>query len=202
MRLRGGAQISFVVAFGLLVGGCAAPIIGGMTLGTLSTIADGISSLFTGKSLEEHALSLMTGKDCNLTESILRNDRKLCEEKYSVATREDFKGIFSSYGDDKSDLLDRYGRARQQELADAGEAKPFAVTQANLVTLPVHDGVPARGEKPGYAKIGNIVVYIMAPIYELADLIPPKHLGHRDEDKPATGSSASDAPVSIAPMKQ
>jgi hypothetical protein len=199
MRLRGIAQISLVVVFGITLSGCAAPIIGGMTLGTLSTIVDGVASLLTGKSVEEHALSFLTGRDCNLTESILRKDRKFCEGRDSLATRDDFKGIFSSFGNDNTDLLDRYGRARQQELADAGDAKPVAVTQANLVTLPVHNGIPARGDKPGYARIGNIIVYIMAPIYEIADLLPPRHPIHHDEDKMPQPAGAVTGPVSVAP---
>jgi hypothetical protein len=141
----------------------------------------------------------MTGRDCNLTESILRKDRKFCEEPDSVATREDFKGIFSSYGNSDSDLLDRYGRARQQELAEAGEAKPVAVTQANLVSVPAYDGVPGRGEKPGYARIGNIIVYIMAPIYEIADMVPPGRHQHRSPEAAQGPAGAVATPVSVAP---
>jgi hypothetical protein len=170
-----------------------------MTLGTFSTIVDGVVSLLSGKSLEEHALSYILGKDCNLTESVLRKDRKFCEEPDSLATRDDFHGILANFGPRDSDLLDRYGRARQQELAEAGEAKPVAVTRANLVSLPMYSGIPARGDKPGYAKIGNLVVYIMAPIYEMADLIPARHGRHSDETKPAEPHGAATAPVSVAP---
>lgn len=193
MRLRGVAQISLVLALSATLAACAGPVIGGMSLGTFSTIIDGVVSLLSGKSLEEHALSYLTGKDCNLTESILHKDRKLCERENSLATRDDFRGILRNYGDENSDLLDRYGRARQQELAEAGEAKPVAVT--------FYDGIPVRGEKPGYAKIGNVVVYLMAPIYEPADLALPAAKRRVPAPKPAPSqqSGAKVAAVSLAP---
>jgi hypothetical protein len=178
--------------------GCATPIIGAMTLGTFSTIVDGVVSLLSGKSLEEHALSYITGKDCNLTESILRKDRKFCEQPDSVATREDFKGVLANFGPPNSDLLDRYGRARQQELAEAGEATPVAVTRANLVSLPMYDGIPVRGDKPGYARIGNIVVYMMAPIYDMADLFSARHEHHPAMNTPSPQHDATPGPVALA----
>jgi hypothetical protein len=199
MRLRGITQVSLIVVFSVSLAGCATPVIGAMTLGTFSTIVDGVVSFLSGKSLEEHALSFITGKDCNLTESILRKDRKFCEERDSLATRDDFHGILANFGPSDSDLLDRYGRARQQELAEAGEARPAAVTQANLISLPMYSGVPARGDKPGYAKIGNIVVYIMAPIYDMADLFSAKRTHHAAEDKPAPQPGAPAMPVAVAP---
>lgn len=162
--------------------GCAAPIIGGMTLGTLSTIVDTASSILTGKSIEEHVLSWMTGKDCNITESILRKDRKLCEEKGSVQTADDFRGIFAAFGDRDSDALTRYERARQQELAEARIAsQPAQVQQANLTSFGgqessgavVRVGVPKPGEPVGLARLGDLIVFIMPPIYEAADLAPP-----------------------------
>lgn len=192
MGLRGVTQISLVVALSVTLSACAGPIIGTMTLGTFSTIVDGVVSMLSGKSLEEHALSYITGKDCNLTESILHKDRKLCEEPGALATRDDFRGILSNYGDQNSDLLDRYGRARQQELAEAGEAKSIAIA---------YEGVPARGEKPGYAKIGDVVVFLMAPIYEPADLAAPTR--KRQAPMPRTPSlrpsGAKVSVVSLAP---
>jgi hypothetical protein len=192
MRLRGITQISLVVALSATLGACAGPVIAGMSLSTFSTIVDGVVSVLSGKSLEEHALSYITGKDCNLTESILHKDRKLCEEPDSLATRDDFRGILTNFGDQNSDLLDRYARARQQELAEAGDAKPFAVA---------YDGVPVRGAKPGYAKIGNMVVYLMAPIYEPADLTAPLHRRHVPVVKPPPQQpgGAEIAAVSLAP---
>lgn len=193
MRLRGVTQISLVVALSVTLSACAGPVIGAMSLGTFSTILDGVVSVLSGKSLEEHALSYITGKDCNLTESILHKDRKLCEPEGSLATRDDFRGILRNYGDQNSDLLDRYGRARQQELAEADEAKP--------ITVSYYDGVPARGEKPGYAKIGDMVVFLMAPIYEPADLSAPVHKRRVPAARPMPSqpSGAKVASVSLAP---
>lgn len=177
MRLRSFAQVSLLVAMATGLSGCAAPIVAGMTLGTLSTIVDTASSILTGKSVEEHVLSWVTGKDCNLTESILRKDRKFCEEEGSIQTADDFRGIFAAFGGNDTDALDRVARARQQELAEGQiAAQPAVVTEASLVSLPsipaMRIGVPKRGEVPGLTVLNGVVVYMMAPIYEEADLVP------------------------------
>ncbi len=76
-----------------MLGGCAASI-GGITLSSISSFAGLASTLFTGADLGEHAASLITGKDCRFSEGLLRADRDVCEEPGSLATREDFHGIF------------------------------------------------------------------------------------------------------------
>lgn len=66
-------------------------------------------------------------------------------------------------------------RARPRELAEGQIAtQPAQEEQASLVSLPptIRVGVPKRGEPPGLARLGDVIVYIMAPIYELADLAP------------------------------
>lgn len=76
--------------------GCAAPIIGGLTLNTLSWISTGaslVSTGLTGKSLGDQALGVVTGEDCSLMEGALRSDRHICETPGSPATQKDFKGI-------------------------------------------------------------------------------------------------------------
>jgi ribonuclease E len=76
-----------------ILGGCAGTI-GGITLSSISSFAGLASTLFTGADLGEHAASLITGKDCRFSEGLLREDRDVCEEPGSLATRDDFHGIF------------------------------------------------------------------------------------------------------------
>jgi hypothetical protein len=136
MRVR---NVILVSAAALALSGCAAPIIGTLTLSQLSTIVGGVSTLTTGKGLADHALSLLTGKDCSITEGILRKDRKICEEPGSLATREDFKGVFAYFekkdqvGEPGDDALRRYALARNEELNQAGEEKAVGANTA-LVT--------------------------------------------------------------------
>ena len=164
-----------LVAVGL--SGCAAPIIAGITLSQISTVAGIFSTAITGKGLSDHLLSFMTGKDCNLTESILRKDRKLCEPKGSIATAEDFKGIFVAFGGKKTDPLDRYAMARQKELADATIQDSDETANTALFTVAMRSGVPKPGDTVGPSQLGDQVVYLMPPIY--------------DED----GSTATQVPV-------
>ena len=113
MRRQSLARGLAVVAAALLLSGCAAPIVAGMTLGTLSTIASVVSTAVTGKDWSDHALSWVTGKNCNVTEGILRKNRKICEERGSLAAAEDFQGIFVAFGGKDADPLQRFASARQ-----------------------------------------------------------------------------------------
>lgn len=81
------------------LGGCAAPILGPLTLSHLSTIASATTMTIQGKGAAEVALDLATGKDCRMMEGIMRNDRAICEENGSVATDEDFKGVIAFLAD-------------------------------------------------------------------------------------------------------
>jgi hypothetical protein len=153
----------------LTLSGCAAPIIGGMTLGTLSTIASVVSVAVTGKDWSDHALSVLTGKDCNVGEGILRKSRKFCEERGSVAAAQDFQGVFVAFGGSGTDPQTRYARARQEELAAASvqPAQPASVVQAQVISPPmiaIFDGVPNRGDA-GLARVSGRIVYLMPPIY-------------------------------------
>lgn len=82
-----------ILASTTILGGCAATI-GGVSLSSISSFAGFASTLFTGADLGEHAASLVTGKDCRFSEGLLREDRDICEEPGSLATRDDFHGIF------------------------------------------------------------------------------------------------------------
>jgi len=138
-----------------LLSGCAAPVIGGLTLGTLGAIVDTVATIFTGKSVEEHALGWVLNKNCNFTEGLLRKARRICEEPNSVEASKDFTGFFPAFGGSGVAPLERYALALQQERA------------VEAVPLPV--GPPRNGEHAHLVRIGGDVVYSMAPIYEVAD---------------------------------
>lgn len=141
MRVR---TLVLVSAAALVVTGCATPIIGAITLSELSTIAGVTSTITTGKGLTDHALSLLTGKDCSITEGLLRSDRDICEPRGSLATKDDFKGVFAYFdrknqeGEPGDKALQRYAAARNGELAEGqGETAeaPMQVIEANASTL-------------------------------------------------------------------
>jgi hypothetical protein len=172
------ARICAVVAVGLALSGCAAPIIGSLTLSQLSMIAGIASTATTGKGLTDHALSMLTGKDCNLTEAILHKARKLCEDKGSDATKDDFKGVFVAFGGTQSEPLDRMARARQQELATAARVAsgaPVSVIPASLVgfSWPIRFGIPRQGEAVGLSEVDGKLVYLMPPVYAAGDPVAP-----------------------------
>jgi hypothetical protein len=148
-------RIAAVGAVCIFLSGCAAPVIGGLSLGTLGMIVDTVSTIFTGKSVEEHAVGWVLGKNCNLTEGILRKARKICEERDSVEANKDFTGFFPAFGGSGVAPLERYARALGLERAHAPEYP---------------SGIPRRGEHPHLVRIGPDVVYSMAPIYELQDV--------------------------------
>lgn len=90
MRLT---ALAAILASTTMLGGCAGTI-AGVSLGSISSFAGFASTIFTGADLGEHAASLITGKDCRFSEGLVRDDRKVCEEAGSPATRNDFRGIF------------------------------------------------------------------------------------------------------------
>jgi hypothetical protein len=82
-----------ILASTTFLSGCAGTI-AGVSLSSISSFAGFASTLFTGADLGEHAASLVTGKDCRFSEGLVREDRDICEEAGSPATRDDFHGIF------------------------------------------------------------------------------------------------------------
>jgi hypothetical protein len=82
-----------ILASTTILGGCAGTI-AGISLSSISSVAGFASTLFTGADLGEHAVSILTGQDCRFSEGLLRDDRDVCEEPGSLATRDDFHGIF------------------------------------------------------------------------------------------------------------
>jgi hypothetical protein len=83
----------------LVLSGCGIPLIAGMTLVELSTAGSLVSTAATGKGLSEHAMDVVSGRDCRIFESMVRNDRKLCERKNSPALEKDWKGLASIDGE-------------------------------------------------------------------------------------------------------
>jgi hypothetical protein len=55
----------------------------------------------TGRDLTEHAVSMITGKDCRFLETLLRNGRSFCETPNSIATKDDFHGVIALISEDK-----------------------------------------------------------------------------------------------------
>jgi hypothetical protein len=90
MRL---VALTAVLASTTILGGCAGTI-AGVSLSSISSFAGFASTIFTGADLGEHAVSLVTGKDCRFSEGLQREDRDICEEPGSAATLKDFHGIF------------------------------------------------------------------------------------------------------------
>ncbi|MEQ1753450.1 MAG: hypothetical protein ABL973_04890 [Micropepsaceae bacterium] len=90
MRLE---AVAAILASSTILSGCAGTI-AGVSLSSINSFAGFASTLFTGADLGEHVASLVTGKDCRFSEGLVREDRNICEEPGSAATRDDFHGIF------------------------------------------------------------------------------------------------------------
>ncbi|HEY4343007.1 MAG TPA: hypothetical protein VGN05_01565 [Parvibaculum sp.] len=96
--------MTVVVALGFAgLAGCAAPIVAGLTAAQVFSIAGLSATIMTGRDLTEHAVSLVTGKDCRFLETLLRNGRSFCEEPNAVATKDDFHGVIALFDKDKTD---------------------------------------------------------------------------------------------------
>lgn len=74
-----------------LLGGCstlthvvAHPVVTGIGL---------VSVVVTGKGLADHALDMVTRRDCRILEGLLKEERALCEPPGSLATLDDFRGV-------------------------------------------------------------------------------------------------------------
>jgi hypothetical protein len=91
--------IAATVAAGLMLSGCASPIIGALTLGEVASIAGIVSTFMSGQDLTEHALSAATGKDCRILEAMLRSERDFCVDHSDNATENDFEGVIALFDD-------------------------------------------------------------------------------------------------------
>ena len=87
-------MVGAAVGAALLLGGCTAQLAGGaLALTDSLTVVSWVSTAVSGKGLGEHALALVTGRDCRFLEAALRDDRRLCERRGSPATEDDFRGL-------------------------------------------------------------------------------------------------------------
>jgi hypothetical protein len=118
-RRGGAAKAVLAVAVCLGLSGCAAPVVGALTIGEILTIAGISSSIMTGRDLGEHVVSALTGKDCRFLESLLRNGRAFCEEPGSDATQNDFGGVIA--------LLEGEDGRKQETLVAASALDPHVL---------------------------------------------------------------------------
>jgi len=115
-RRRGTTRAVLAIAVCAGVSGCAAPVVGALTIGEILTIAGISSSIMTGRDLGEHVVSTLTGKDCRFLETLLRNGRSFCEDHGSDATRDDFGGVVA--------LLEGTGGRKQETRVAASALDP------------------------------------------------------------------------------
>jgi len=109
-RFRRWAAPLAVVAGTLSLGGCAAPVIGAITVSQLSTAAGIASSIMSGRDLTEHVVSAIVGEDCRFIEAILRG-RPICVPYGSPEAEDSFQGIIVALqdNDDAEPTFDRSG---------------------------------------------------------------------------------------------
>jgi len=112
-------RIGATAGIALMLSGCAAPVIGALTVGQVWSIAGLVSTVFTGRDLTEHALSEVTGKDCRILESLLNDTRDFCETPGSVATKDDFQGVIALLEDNDKD-----NEAKPVQVASAADLDP------------------------------------------------------------------------------
>ena len=90
-------QMARIAAIGIVclaTGGCLQVVVAGIPLSQIATGIGIASFATTGKGLGEHGLDVVTGKDCRILDSLMRDERELCEERNSPPTQEDFRGVF------------------------------------------------------------------------------------------------------------
>lgn len=79
----------------------------------------GIMSLMTtGKGLADHALDMVTQQDCRILDGLLREERDVCEDRGSLRTAGDFRGILVAYRDRQdADMRQTLGLPLSLQLA-------------------------------------------------------------------------------------
>ncbi len=126
--------IAATVAAGLMLSGCASPIIGVLTIGEVASIAGLVSTFMSGQDLTEHALSAATGKDCRILEAMLRSERDFCVDHSDSATDNDFEGVIALFDE---------GQGSTTTLASA-ETDGDLSAEADLIALgfaPIDRGI-------------------------------------------------------------
>ncbi len=118
------------IAGALALGGCAAPVIGAITVSQLSTAAGIASSIMSGRSPAEHLVSAIAGEDCRFMEAILRG-RPICVPYGTPEADESFQGIIVALRGDADD-------AEPREVQVAG-LDPAAVQLGFAPIVPDYD---------------------------------------------------------------
>lgn len=97
-------RLAIVCLLTLLIsaGGCTT--LGGIAASKLVTAAGLVSLATTGKGLADHALDLITQKDCRILDGLLREERSICEPHGSLATLKDFRGLIH-LGEQEQEIL-------------------------------------------------------------------------------------------------
>ncbi len=140
------------VSASLGLGGCSTVVSGTLTLGDFSNVFGMVSTLSTGKGIEEHLLSWVMGKDCRIFDGVVRSDRKICEEKGSIGTDKDFKGVYvMMFGEELEPTPARlYAKDVNHKRLD--ELRPAEPTSAPSMARPKRRAAPAVGSgRSGFA---------------------------------------------------
>jgi hypothetical protein len=94
--MRGGWFLRAMVLGAVpLIAGCAARLLGSITLNHIVAVTSATTTAWSGKGMGELALDHVTGKDCRFLDGALRKDRDVCEPEGSAATEEDLKGVMT-----------------------------------------------------------------------------------------------------------
>ena len=124
--------------------GCAGPVVGALSLVELASMAGIASTFMTGKDLPEHALSMATGKDCRVLESILNAERELCEEEGSRATNKDFQGVLALMESDPALLATALADVETQRMIDPSIHGFTPVDRSRLASSFRVDAAPTK----------------------------------------------------------
>lgn len=135
---------ALLMATAIGLSGCAGPVIGALSLIELASIAGIASTFMTGKDLPEHALSMATGKDCRILESILNAERELCEEEGSRATNKDFQGVLAMMESDPALMATALADVETQRMIDPSIHGFTPVDRSRLASSFRVDAAPTK----------------------------------------------------------
>ncbi|MEQ8746122.1 hypothetical protein [Pyruvatibacter sp.] len=125
-----------IVAGTMGLAGCAAPVIGAITVSQLSTAAGIASSIMSGRDLTEHVVSAIVGEDCRFLEAILRG-RPICVPYGSPEADDSFQGIIVALNRNEDEpTFDRSGEYQVAGLDPTAVQLGFApiVPDYNITT--------------------------------------------------------------------
>ncbi len=139
--------IAATVAAGLMLSGCASPIIGALTIGEVASIAGLVSTFMSGQDLTEHALSAATGQDCRILEAILRPEREFCVDHTDAATEGDFEGVLALFDDNQTSTTQIASAEAEADLIALGFAPIDRGIARDSFALETAKAVPAERKR-------------------------------------------------------